>query len=167
MVGAGLTLSVDTFLWYKYNHTMLRMRLQRFGRKHDPYYRVVIAEKDAPVKGKFITSIGQYNPAQQLVNINKDQVLEWLGKGVQPSNRVSRLLTNLGVKHKLVVVKQFRAKSKAELQQEEKQKEAEKVKEEAQKAEAAKEAEIKQAAIDEKKKEETPEQPKEEKAETK
>lgn len=124
---------------------MLRMRLQRFGRKHDPYYRVVIASKDAPVKGKYVSSIGHYNPAREIVEINKDKALEWLGKGVQPSNRVARLLTKLGVKHKLVVVKTFRTKTKQELEAQKKAEEAAQAKEIAEKEKAKREWERKAA----------------------
>ncbi|MBI3495449.1 30S ribosomal protein S16 [Candidatus Berkelbacteria bacterium] len=135
---------------------MLRMRLQRVGRKHDTYYRVVIAKKQSPVKGKFIESIGQYNPAKANVHIDVEKALAWLGKGVMPSNRVSRLLTGAGVKHKLIVIKKFREKSKEEVAKEQAEKEAVKVEKEQEKAEAAPEK-----AADEKAPE-TPEQPKKE-----
>jgi len=115
---------------------MLRMRLQRVGRKHEPYYRVVVARKQAPVKGKFVTSIGSYNPAKALVDIDEKRVMDWLNKGVTPSNRVARILTKLGVKHKLVVVKTFRAKSTEELEAKQKEDEAKKAQEAAAKEQA-------------------------------
>lgn len=123
---------------------MLRMRLQRFGRKHEPYYRVVIAQKTAPVKGKYLSSVGHYNPVKEILEIDKDRALGWLNKGVTPSNRVSRLLTKLGLKHKLVVVKTFRAKSKQELEQAKQAEEAKKSQELAQKEKAKQEFEAKQ-----------------------
>lgn len=123
---------------------MLRMRLQRVGRKHEPYYRVVVARKQAPVKGKFVTSIGSYNPAKELVDIDEKRVMDWLNEGVTPSNRVARLLTKLGVKHKLVVVKTFKAKSAQELEAEHKEDEAKKTEEAAEKEKAKAEFEAKQ-----------------------
>ncbi len=123
---------------------MLRMRLQRVGRKHEPYYRVVVARKQAPVKGKFVTSIGSYNPAKALVDIDEKRVIDWLNKGVTPSNRVARLLTKLGVKHKLVVVKTFKAKSTQELEAERKEDEAKKAQEAAEKEKAKETFEAKQ-----------------------
>jgi len=103
------------------------MRLQRTGRKHEPYYRVVVAEKQAPVKGKYLTWIGHYNPAREVVEIDTKKALDWLSKGVTPSNRVARLLTKAGVKHKLVVVKTFRAKTSQELEAQRKAEEAKKI----------------------------------------
>lgn len=125
---------------------MLRMRLQRFGRKHEPYYRVVIAKKTAPVKGKYLSSVGHYNPVNEILEIDKDRVLEWLNKGVTPSNRVSRLLTKLGLKHKLVVVKMFRPKTAEELEQAKKIEESKKMQEAAEKTKAKAVFEAKQAA---------------------
>lgn len=122
---------------------MLRMRLQRVGRKHEPYYRLVVARKQAPVKGKFVTSIGSYNPAKAIVDIDEKRVLDWLNKGVTPSNRVARILTKLGIKHKLVVVKTFKAKSAQELEAEHKEDEAKKAQEAAAKDKAKAEFEAK------------------------
>lgn len=135
---------------------MLRMRLQRTGRKHEPHYRVVIAKKTAPVKGKYLTWIGHYNPAKELVDIDTDQALEWLNKGVTPSNRVARLLTKAGVKHKLVVVKTFRAKTAVEIEAQKTADEAKKAQEATGKEKAKAEFEAKQkeqaAAAEEKQK---------------
>ncbi|MBI3260763.1 30S ribosomal protein S16 [Candidatus Berkelbacteria bacterium] len=135
---------------------MLRMRLQRVGRKHEPYYRLVVAQKQAPVKGKFVTSIGSYNPAKALVDIDEKRVMDWLNKGVTPSNRVARLLTKLGVKHKLVVVKTFKAKSTQELEAERKEDQVKKAAEAAEKEKAKAEFEAKQQEEASEKPEEKP-----------
>lgn len=143
---------------------MLRMRLQRVGRKHDTYYRVVIAKKQSPVKGKYIESIGQYNPAKANVEIDAEKALAWLGKGVMPSNRVARLLTSAGVKHKLIVIKKFREKSQEEVAKEQAEKEAEKAEKEQEKAAApateAKDEKVPETAQQEKKEEAKLEEPK-------
>lgn len=141
---------------------MLRMRLQRVGRKREPYYRVVVARKQAPVKGKFVTSIGSYNPAKELVDIDEKRVMEWLNKGVAPSNRVARLLTKIGVKHKLVVVKTFKAKSTQELEAERKEDEAKKTREVAAREKAKSEFEAKQREEATEKAKEATEKPAEE-----
>ncbi|WP_376793055.1 30S ribosomal protein S16, partial [Thermoflexus sp.] len=41
---------------------MVRIRLQRMGKKHEPTYRIVVADSRAPRDGKFIEIIGHYNP---------------------------------------------------------------------------------------------------------
>ena len=72
----------------------VRMRLTRVGSKKNPIYRVVVADSRSPRDGKFIEIVGRYNPQTDPSTIEFDEakVKEWLGKGVQPSNTVSRLL---------------------------------------------------------------------------
>jgi small subunit ribosomal protein S16 len=71
-----------------------RMRLARVGSKKNPIYRVVVADSRSPRDGKFIEIVGRYNPQTDPSTIEFDEakVKDWLGKGVQPSNTVSRLL---------------------------------------------------------------------------
>ena len=72
----------------------VRMRLTRVGSKKNPIYRVVVADSRAPRDGKFIEIVGRYNPQHEpsLIEFDEDKVRDWLGKGAQPSNTVSRLL---------------------------------------------------------------------------
>lgn len=86
---------------------MLRIRLTRTGKRHQPHYRIVVAEHTAPVKGKFIESLGHYNPRSKELVVNSEQTTAWLNKGAQPSNTVARLLTKSGMAHKLIVVHTF------------------------------------------------------------
>lgn len=72
----------------------VRMRLTRVGSKKNPIYRVVVADSRSPRDGKFIEIVGRYNPQTEPSTIEFDEtkVREWLGKGAQPSNAVTRLL---------------------------------------------------------------------------
>jgi small subunit ribosomal protein S16 len=72
----------------------VRMRLTRVGSKKNPIYRVVVADSRSPRDGKFIEIVGRYNPQHDpsLIEFDEDRVHEWLGKGAQPSDAVSRLL---------------------------------------------------------------------------
>jgi small subunit ribosomal protein S16 len=72
----------------------VRMRLTRVGSKKNPIYRVVVADSRSPRDGRFIEIVGRYNPQTEPSTIEFDEtkVREWLGKGAQPSNAVSRLL---------------------------------------------------------------------------
>ena len=72
----------------------VRMRLTRVGSKKNPIYRVVVADSRSPRDGRFIEIVGRYNPQTHPSTIEFDEakVKEWLGKGVQPSGAVSRLL---------------------------------------------------------------------------
>jgi small subunit ribosomal protein S16 len=71
-----------------------RMRLARVGSKKNPIYRVVVADSRSPRDGKFIEIVGRYNPQTDpsTIEFDEEKVKDWLGKGVQPSNTVSRLL---------------------------------------------------------------------------
>ncbi len=72
----------------------VRMRLTRVGSKKNPIYRVVVADSRSPRDGKFIEIVGRYNPQTDpsTIELDEGKVKDWLSKGVQPSNAVSRLL---------------------------------------------------------------------------
>jgi len=113
----------------------VKMRLRRMGRKNRPFYRVVVADSRHPRDGRFIDSIGHYDPLQDPaeVVIDEEKVMKWLGKGVELTDTVRSILTREGLleaRHK----SKFAAKVKAE---EETKTEA---KEEKKKAVAAKKA---------------------------
>lgn len=93
---------------------MLKIRLTRIGKKHQPTYRIVVTPKENPAQGQYIDLVGTYNPIQGQVSINNDKAVEWLNKGAQPSERVARLLSQAGVAHNSVVVKQYTPKPKEE-----------------------------------------------------
>ncbi len=72
----------------------VRMRLTRVGSKKNPIYRVVVADSRSPRDGRFIEIVGRYNPQTDPSTIEFDEakVKDWLAKGAQPSNTVSRLI---------------------------------------------------------------------------
>lgn len=72
----------------------VRMRLTRVGSKKNPIYRIVVADSRSPRDGRFIEIVGRYNPQPDpsLIELDEAKVRDWLGKGAQPSNAVSRLL---------------------------------------------------------------------------
>ncbi len=77
----------------------VKIRLARGGAKKRPVYRVVVADERFPRDGRFIQSLGQYNPRQEtcLIDFKEDLALEWLQKGAQPTDTVRRLLRQSGV----------------------------------------------------------------------
>ena len=72
----------------------VRIRLKRMGKKKQPTYRVVVADARAPRDGRFIESIGRYDPrpSPSIIEIDNDRAGYWLGNGAQPSERVRKLL---------------------------------------------------------------------------
>ncbi len=83
---------------------MLRIRLRRTGKKHQPHYRIVVAEHTAPVTGKYVSVVGHYNPRSKELVVNETEVTRWLDQGAQPSNTIAKLLTKQGVSHKQIKI---------------------------------------------------------------
>lgn len=73
---------------------MLTIRLARTGTKKSPYYRVVVIEKERARNGSFVEIVGHYNPRTKpaSVDLNRERVQHWLGKGARPSPTVRRLI---------------------------------------------------------------------------
>ncbi len=73
----------------------VRLRLQRFGRKSVPYYRVVVASASAKRDGKFLEIVGLYQPLVtkgKQFDLYEDRVRYWLSQGAQPSALVRDLI---------------------------------------------------------------------------
>ena len=72
----------------------VKLRLARVGSKKNPIYRVVAADSRAPRDGRFIEIVGRYNPQTDpsTIELDEQKVRDWLGKGAQPSDAVSKLL---------------------------------------------------------------------------
>ena len=77
----------------------VRMRLTRVGSKKNPIYRVVVADARSPRDGRFIAIVGRYNPQTDPSTIDLDEakVKDWLAKGAQPSDAVSKLIKAAGI----------------------------------------------------------------------
>ncbi|MFA6082299.1 MAG: 30S ribosomal protein S16 [Patescibacteria group bacterium] len=78
---------------------MLRIRLARRGQKHQPTYRLVVAEHTRPTTGKFVEILGHYIPTTKpkVFEVKKDRVLYWIERGAQPTDTVHNLLVDAGV----------------------------------------------------------------------
>jgi len=72
---------------------MLKMRLQRIGRKNNPSYRVIVTDsRNAPSRGRHVDFIGSYDPLLGRVQIDAAKAKHWLSHGVQPSDTVYNFL---------------------------------------------------------------------------
>jgi small subunit ribosomal protein S16 len=73
---------------------VLMIRLSRVGARKKPYYRIVVIEKDRARDGRSIEVVGTYNPRTNpaTVDLKKDRVDYWTGKGAQLSDRVNKLV---------------------------------------------------------------------------
>jgi small subunit ribosomal protein S16 len=75
---------------------VLMIRLARFGARKQPYYRVVVIEKDRARNGRSIEVVGTYNPRTNpaSVELKSDRIEYWTSKGAQLSDRVEKLVSN-------------------------------------------------------------------------
>ncbi|MBD1380020.1 30S ribosomal protein S16 [Metabacillus arenae] len=80
----------------------VKIRLKRMGAKKSPFYRIVVADSRSPRDGRFIETVGTYNPVAQPaeVKINEELVLQWLQNGAKPSDTVRNLFSNEGIMEK-------------------------------------------------------------------
>ncbi len=78
---------------------MVKIRLMRLGGKHQPFYRLVVADSRSPRSGRYIEIIGQYNPTTDpsSITVNEAKALSWLRKGARPSDAARVLLQRSGV----------------------------------------------------------------------
>jgi len=81
----------------------LKIRLARGGAKKRPFYRIVVADSNAPRDGRFIEKIGSWNPilpkgSPDRVTLDTERVKHWLSVGAQPTDRVARFLDASGLK---------------------------------------------------------------------
>lgn len=76
-----------------------KIRLQRHGKKGQPFYHIVVADARAPRDGKFIEKLGTYNPLTDpaQINIKFDRALYWYSVGAQPTDTARSLLSKTGV----------------------------------------------------------------------
>ena len=79
----------------------LKMRLARAGSKKRPYYHIVVADARSPRDGRFIETVGAWNPMlpkdAERVTLKNERITHWLGEGAQPTDRVLRFLDQAGL----------------------------------------------------------------------
>ena len=85
----------------------VKIRLNRQGAKKNPFYRIVVADSRAPRDGRFIEVLGNYDPSQNpaVVNVDEEKVLDWMGKGAQPTDTVKNLFSKKGLMAKFAEAK--------------------------------------------------------------
>jgi small subunit ribosomal protein S16 len=72
----------------------VRVRLTRVGSKKNPIWRVVVADQRSPRDGRFIETIGRYNPQTDpsTIVIDEERLQHWLARGAQPTGAVKQLM---------------------------------------------------------------------------
>lgn len=75
----------------------VRIRLQRFGTKKKPFYRVVASESSRPRDGKFLDIIGTYDPLTSNIKVDKEKIEHWTNNGAKPTDTVRSLFKKYNV----------------------------------------------------------------------
>jgi small subunit ribosomal protein S16 len=72
----------------------VRLRLTRVGSKKNPLWRLVVADQRSPRDGRFIETIGHYNPQTDpsTIVIDDERLRHWLSRGAEPTNTVKHLI---------------------------------------------------------------------------
>ncbi|RRG09778.1 MAG: 30S ribosomal protein S16 [Lactobacillus sp.] len=80
----------------------VKIRLKRMGSKKRPFYRIVVADSRSPRDGRFIETVGTYNPLIEPaeVKLEEETIMQWLNNGAQPSDTVRNILSKAGVMKK-------------------------------------------------------------------
>lgn len=85
---------------------MLKIRLQRVGRKHDPSFRVVLTDsKSGPQSGKYIEILGSYDARTNKAVLKTDEIKKYIANGAQPSDTIHNLL----IEHNVIEGKKVNA----------------------------------------------------------
>ena len=73
---------------------MVKIRLQRQGKKKAPFYHVVVADSRSPRDGKIVEQIGTYDPMTNpaTVNIDQEKLAKWIKNGAKPTDSVKMLI---------------------------------------------------------------------------
>ena len=80
----------------------VKLRLKRMGSKQKPFYRIVAADARSPRDGRFIETVGTYNPIKKPAEVKVDEALalKWLNNGAIPTDTVKSLFTKAGIMKK-------------------------------------------------------------------
>ena len=75
---------------------MVKIRLQRQGKKKAPFYHIVVADSRSPRDGKIIEQLGTYDPMTEpaTIKLDKEKVEKWIKNGAKPTDTVKDLIKN-------------------------------------------------------------------------
>ena len=73
---------------------MVKIRLQRFGKKKAPFYHIVVADSKSPRDGKIVEKVGTYNPMTDpaTIELDNEKVAQWIKNGAKPTDTVKALI---------------------------------------------------------------------------
>lgn len=77
----------------------VHIRLRRHGKTKQPTYRLVVADSRAPRNGRFIETIGHYDPRKEPVElvVDVERAKHWSARGARPTRTARDLLVKAGI----------------------------------------------------------------------
>jgi small subunit ribosomal protein S16 len=86
---------------------VVRIRLTRLGKRHMPFYRIIVVDSKKKRDGAYIESLGYYNPLRNPaeIKVNVERAVEWILKGAQPSDTARDILSKAGVMKRVHEIK--------------------------------------------------------------
>ncbi len=77
----------------------VKLRLKRMGAKRKPFYRIVAADSRSPRDGRFLETVGTYNPNTNpaSITIDKEKAMKWMNNGAIPTETVRNILSKQGI----------------------------------------------------------------------
>ncbi|MDD3051073.1 MAG: 30S ribosomal protein S16 [Candidatus Cloacimonetes bacterium] len=78
---------------------MVKLRLRRMGSRNKPFYRIVAVDSRVKRDGKYIESVGYYDPKTEpfTFRVDTEKAVKWLGNGAQPTDTVRSLFRKVGI----------------------------------------------------------------------
>lgn len=75
---------------------MVKIRLQRFGKKKAPFYHIVVADSKSPRDGKIIEKVGTFDPMTDpsTIVLDKEKIEKWIKNGAKPTDTVKKIIEN-------------------------------------------------------------------------
>ena len=85
----------------------VKLRLKRMGSKQKPFYRIVAADSRCPRDGRFIETVGTYNPIKNpaVITVDEEKAIKWLNNGAVPTDTVKNILAGEGIMKNMLNLK--------------------------------------------------------------
>lgn len=85
----------------------VKLRLKRMGSKQKPFYRIVAADSRCPRDGRFIETVGTYNPVKNpaVITVDEEKAIKWLNNGAVPTDTVKNILAGEGIMKNMLNLK--------------------------------------------------------------
>lgn len=87
---------------------MLVIRLNRYGKRNQAQFRVILQEKSKAPGHRHVEVLGSHNPHSKETILKKERVLYWIGQGAEPSDRVHNMLVKAGVIEGKIIPKKMK-----------------------------------------------------------